>query len=132
MRKKLLVLALMAITIATGAQLVNSNRAAYVRLNLLLRGYPFARLEPPGAHHELVPHVLISDIVFMKGACVGYVDTSGTFILISDPDMGRSIMGMTTIYLFVVEVTCGVLGLACLIFCIAGRGVKPNCECKRS
>src|SRR5258708_4320364 len=81
-RRNGLKFAVIALIMGVAVHLANFNPTCYVRLNLLLRGLPFARLVPattyPGSrgHAWSAPNEPASEIILRNNVYRGYVTTN--------------------------------------------------------
>jgi len=88
--------------------LCQNNWTLHARLNLLLHGHVFCRLESPDKLNELSalrPTEFVSKLVYAKGAYVGYLNPYGDFVSSSKGSLDWDVQRRITLILFLLQ--CG-------------------------
>ncbi len=100
------------------AHLANTNVDFATRLNLLEAGVPFAsvRSAVDAPRGDLFPGVMTYELIYVRGKCVGYVDTGGDLVI--PPASGPAVDAMARfITLVYVEIGSALVLVLALIFC---------------
>jgi hypothetical protein len=86
--------------------LAQNNWTLHARLNLVLHGHVFCRLESPEKLNELPPPrptEFVSKLVYAKGTYVGYLNPYGDFISASKGALDWEVQRKITMVLFILE-----------------------------